>query len=321
MCTKLVPVAFDPAARCPRWERFLEEIMLGDRDVIEFLRRALALTLLGAVPEHVVLFLFGTGANGKTVFLEVVRALLGDYAATTPFRTLLHGGGEITGNDIVRLRGARLVTAVEAGGGARFDEEKLKLLTGGDTVVGRPLYGEFVEFRPQLTLWLATNHEPAIHGTDEGIWRRIQKVPFRWWAPPERRDPGLTETLVLELPGILAWATRGMAALLKGGLQSPDAVRGATENYRVEQDAVGQFVADRVETAEGARATKADVYEAYVAWAKACGIARPWTKIALGKGLRERRWSEQKSDGVDYWIGVRLKLAPESPPPRENPDY
>jgi putative DNA primase/helicase len=312
MMTKLAPVKFDPSAIAPQWERFFAEVLEGDPEVIGFLRRVAGLALVGAQLEHLIAFLYGTGANGKSVTLEVLRSVLGDYAAVTPFTTFLLGRGqEATGNDVVRLRGARLVTASEAGESQRFDEVRLKQLTGGDRVTARPLYGEYVEFTPQFTLLLATNYEPQVSGTDEGIWRRICQVPFTYFVPPEQRDPLLAERLRAEGSGILNWALAGLHEYLDGGLRAPERVQRATQAYREEQDIVGRWLEENIMIGlDPAKASvaKSVIYDNYRGWCKASGHL-PLSKINLGKRLRVRKpqIEERKSNGVDSWLGVEIK--------------
>lgn len=305
LITKLAPVEFDPDAKAPQWVRFLEEV-LPEEEVRAYVQRAVGYTLTGDTREHVLFLLYGTGANGKTTFLEVIRAALGDYARHTPFDTFLAGRGRGVPNDIARLVGARLVTAQEVDCGRRFSEALVKLLTGGDTVTARFLYGEFFEFRPQFKLFLAANHKPVIRGTDVAIWRRIQLIPFTVTIPPGRQDPQLPTRLLRELPGILAWAVRGCLAWQTRGLDAPPQVVGATAEYKAEMDVLGQFLVERC--AQGSRwATPAgDLYRAYAQWCERTG-ERPMSQRAFGMHLRERGFEPEKRAGYRWWRGLRLK--------------
>jgi putative DNA primase/helicase len=159
LLTKLVPVRYDPMATCPRWDAFLDQIMAGNQALIAYLQRAVGYALTGDTREQVLFLLYGTGANGKSTFLEVLRSLFSAYAAQADFATFLTRSYDTVRNDLARLTGARFVTAIEAGSGRHLDEVLIKQLTGGDRVTARYLYQEFFEFQPQLKLFLATNYK------------------------------------------------------------------------------------------------------------------------------------------------------------------
>lgn len=174
--------------------------------------------------------LHGTGANGKSTYLEVQRHVLGDYGATADFSSFMaskSSGGPR--NDLAKLHGSRFVTATEGEDGKRMAESFVKQITGGDTVTARFLYTEYFDFKPQFKLWLGTNHKPTIRGTDEGIWRRIRFIPFTVCIPHEKRDRKLLEKLKAEGAGILRWAIEGLMEYQNGGLQEPATVNNATE--------------------------------------------------------------------------------------------
>jgi putative DNA primase/helicase len=230
LMTKLVPASFDPEARCDRWERFLHRIMNGNTALIDFLRRAVGYSLTGQTSERCLFFLYGMGANGKSTFLEVLRALLARYAQQADFTSFLETPrGDGPRNDIARLIGARVVTSSEVGEGKRLNESLVKTLTGTDTVTARFLHAEFFEFKPQFKLWLAANHRPVVRGTDPAIWDRVRLIPFTVSIPPMERDSGLLAELLRELPGILAWSVAGCLEWLEKGLGTPPEVAAATE--------------------------------------------------------------------------------------------
>ena len=178
MATKISPVKYDPDAKWPTWERFLNQVTAGDKELQGYLQRCVGYSLTGETSEHALFLLYGKGANGKSTFLEVVRHVLGDYAQTADFASFMISKNQTIRNDIAKLNGARLVTATESESGKRMSETVVKQLTGGDTVSARFLYSESFEFVPQFKLWLATNHKPKIVGADDGIWRRIRLIPF-----------------------------------------------------------------------------------------------------------------------------------------------
>jgi putative DNA primase/helicase len=235
LITKLAPIDYDPHAKAPAWQAFLDRVLEGDQALAELLRRAVGYSLTGTTGEQVLFILHGAGANGKSTFLEILRALHGDYGQQAP-PELLVDRRNIIPNDVARLPGVRCLAAAESGEGGRLNESLVKSLTGGDTVAARFMRGEWFEFTPQFTPWLATNHKPTIRGTDEGIWRRIRLIPFNVTIPPDQRDPDLPAKLRAELPGILNWALEGCLAWQADGLTNPAAVEEATAEYRAEQD-------------------------------------------------------------------------------------
>ncbi len=306
LLTRLAPVPFDPDAACPRWDAFLLRCMGGDKALVGFLQRAVGYALTGHTSEQVLLLLYGTGANGKSTFLETIRALLGDYATQTDFTTFLKREGEGVRNDLARLVGTRFVSAVEAEAGVPLAEALVKQVTGGDIITARFLFREFFEFRPTFKLWLAANHKPNVRGSDHGIWRRIRLVPFTVTIPEVERDPKLLEKLAAELPGILDWAVRGCLDWREHGLGAPDAVKAATASYREEMDAFGGFLDEACVVHEAASVTAKELYTAYQAWCEANG-ERARSQKALAMGLRERGFAAVRTNKARGWAGLRLR--------------
>ncbi len=307
LITALAPVEYDPQADAPTWRAFLNHVMDGNAALIEFLGRAVGYSLTGDTTERIVFLLYGTGANGKTVFLESIRAMLGpEYSRRTPTETLLARRGTDIPNDVARLRGARLVSASESDEGRRLAESRIKDLTGGDTITARFMRAEFFEFRPEFKLWLATNHKPTVRGTDEGIWDRIRLIPFTVRIPEPERDKQLLDKLRDELPGILAWAGKGCRAWQKDGLSVPPEVRQATGAYRAEQDVLGAFLDERCVLQDNAQATAGDLFKMYREWAEAAG-ERAVSRTRFGLQLAERGLTKSRGHGGrTVWKGVGL---------------
>jgi putative DNA primase/helicase len=308
--TKLAPVTYDPDADCPKWKAFLQRIFNGNERLIRFVQRAVGYSLTGSTREQCLFFLYGTGANGKSTFLEVIRALLGDYAVTAEFSTFVADRKGSVRNDIARLHNARLVTAIEVGEGKRFAEELIKTLTGGDTVTARFLYREFFEFRPRFKVWLAANYKPEIRGSDYAIWRRLRLIPFTVTIPPEEQIPDLAEQLKGELSGILNWALEGLGDWLANGLQPPPEVTEATEAYRAEMDIVSLFVQDACVTDPKAVTPSKTLYDAFRDWCAENGHEL-LTPKQFGRRLSTKGFScgRARVEGKLYrcWFGLRLR--------------
>jgi putative DNA primase/helicase len=192
LITKISRVTYDPAAECPLWKQFLYEIMNYDKELVDFLQVAAGLSLTGDISEQAMFILFGSGANGKTTFLNTVSHILGDYAISTPTETFMVQRGDRQTNDLARLRGTRFVTTAESDAGTKLSEGLVKLCTGNEKINARFMYAEFFEFLPTFKIFLATNHKPTITGTDHGIWRRIRLIPFTTTIADDRQDKQTT---------------------------------------------------------------------------------------------------------------------------------
>lgn len=308
LLTRLVDVEYDAAAACPTWEQFLDRVMDGNDDLIAYLRRTIGYALTGDTGEQAMFLLYGTGANGKSTFLEVVRALVGDYGRQTdPTTFLARQNSDRIPNDIARLAGARFVSGIEVEEGRRLSEVLIKQVISGDTLTARFLNREFFEFRARFKLFLAANHKPVIKGTDEGIWRRIRLIPFTVTIPKPERDRTLLARLLDELPGILAWAVRGCLDWGARGLADPPEVLAATESYRSEMDVVGAFLDERCVRAPSARVECAALYAAYSRWCEEMGEFAI-SQRRFGQKIEERGFARVRStNGRWYRVGIGLR--------------
>jgi putative DNA primase/helicase len=303
---------FDITADCPRWIRFLSEVFSGDQDLMSFVQRAVGYSLTGDTSAQKLFLCWGSGANGKSVFLKVLGWLLGDYAANASFETFDAGKRNEASNDLAMLRGRRLVTIIETNEDRRLDEAKVKAVTGGDLITCRFLYGEFFTYAPTFKIWLAMNHKPIIRGTDRGIWRRIVLVPFTVNFEG-REDLVLEETLRAELPGILNWALTGLAAWRTGGLGTCAAVEAATESYRQESDELGKWLSEHATEDALAVWPSSDAYQDYHLWARNRGERFPMTQNSWGRSMTERRYQSERRfiNGRKQvvYLGIRARQA------------
>lgn len=304
-------VAFDAAATCPIWDAFIDQTYGGSAELISFVQRAVGYTLTGITSEQCFFILHGEGSNGKSTILKVLLQLFGSgYGRSTAFETFLASKPSAQGAprpDLVRLAGARLVTAVEPPQGSRFSEAVIKSITGGDPIVARNLFFGEIEFTPALKLWFSVNHRPRVSDTSHAMWRRIREIPHDHVIADDKQDKKLFWKLLAELPGILNWAIRGCLEWQVFGLPVSKSVEEATAEYKDEEDVVGNFLAECTEkdpigvACAGATA----LYGAYRAWATESGYGA-WSKVAFGKKLTEKRLHKKRKDTGWVYEGLRI---------------
>lgn len=252
LISKLSPVAYDPTATCPQFEKFVWQIMGGDIELVAYLKRLFGYSLTAEVLEEALTIFHGTGRNGKSTLLEIIRHILGTYAQNADFKTFIRSKSERIRTDLARMPGARLVTASESAEDQQLDEQLVKTVTGRDKMTARFLYGREFEFYAKAKVILSCNHKPTVQGMDIGFWRRLQMVPFTVTVSPQepnglepptegapKEDKGLRDRLIeQEAPGILAWLVQGCASWRGVGLKPPQKVLEATQAYRDESDTV-----------------------------------------------------------------------------------
>ena len=304
--TKITAVEYSENADCPRWTAFLDDIFGGDKDLIRYVQKAVGYSLTGATSEQCAFFLYGTGRNGKSTFIDIIRDIFGDYAANIQPETIMARSNQSTAinSDIARLKGARLVTSVEPNEGVRINEGLLKQLTGDDTVTARKLYGDEFEFKPEFKLWMATNHKPVIRGTDTGIWRRIHMIPFTCVIPEGKVDRRLKYKLSAELTGIFRWAVEGCLRWQKEGLKMPRAVLEEVREYRREMDVISAFVEDKCTVGKGLSVKSSQLFAAYLNWAEQNNEYR-MSSTKFGMELA-KRFEKVKGRGCNYYSGITL---------------
>jgi len=306
MLTKLSPVAYDVEAQPARWLAFLDRIFEGDEQLIKFIQKSIGYSLTGDTSEQCLFICHGVGANGKSVLLKTIAALIADYGQQVRTETLMVKSYQTVNNDIAALRGARFVSAIETDDGQKLAESTVKQLTGGDAVRARFLFQESFEFTPQFKIWLAANHRPEVKGSDHAIWRRIRLVPFNVIIPKAEQNPHFFESeLQDELPGILAWAVEGCLLWQHEGLGEPEAVTKATAEYREEMDILADFLSERCVIGEHYQATTTELYNAYETWCIANGEKAKSAKWLNGQ-LRDRGFEPGRSMSSRFWRGIGL---------------
>ncbi|MGA5764495.1 phage/plasmid primase, P4 family [Nonomuraea bangladeshensis] len=267
--TKVTACSPDPQADPGRWMSFLADTFGADQQLVAYLQRLIGYSATGSVSKHVLPFCVGSGGNGKGVFLESIVGVLGDYATTAPSGFLMAKASIQHETEIARLAGMRMVVCSEVADDDRFDEVKVKQLTGGDTLTARFMRQDHFTFKPTHHLWLMGNHQPSVRAGGRAFWRRLRLIPFEHEVPIEAMVDDLQGILATEHgPAVLAWIVAGAAQYAADGLQEPDSVKAATDHYAADQDTVARFVADACHTAASAQVQikVASLREAYERW-------------------------------------------------------
>jgi len=308
LLTRQMNVEYDPTATCPRWLSFLNRIFDQNRNLIEFIQKALGYSLTGDTGEDCLFILYGTGQNGKTTFLRTISEIWGDYALDTPTETLLVKERDNIPNDIARLRGARLVTSSESQEGRRFNEILIKKLTGRDRITARFLRQEFFEFDPTFKIWIATNHKPVVRENSIAFWRRIRLIPFTVQIPNEEVIPNFEKILLEEKEGIFNWILEGFRKWKENRLGIPEEVKKATQEYRDEMDVLAEFISTMCIENPEIKSTTKELYQAYCKWCEE-NSEEPINIRAFGRRLEERGYKAVRTgkNRERGWEGIGLK--------------
>jgi putative DNA primase/helicase len=307
LITVLVPLDYNPNARCDIWMNFLERVTGNNNELIIYLQRAVGYSLTGDTRSQTMFFLYGLGSNGKSTFITTVRKLTGGYGAKANTSLFMakdkNSGGP--SEDLANLQGKRFVMASEIEDGRRLAVVLIKEMTGGEVIRADRKYEHEVEFQPVHKIWLVGNHKPIITDTTLSIWRRVKLIPFTVTIGNKEINPDLPSKLEAELPGILAWAVRGCLEWQKYGLQEPKEVANATSDYRHEQDILGDFIDDYCLIKPAAAVSKHELKEAYEEWCNGTGT-QPASQKTFRARLVERGITEGKSGSTRYWKGITL---------------
>jgi putative DNA primase/helicase len=294
---------------CPRWLQFLSETTGDDADLIRFLQQWCGYSLTGITREHALVFVYGPGGNGKSVFMNVVTTVMGDYASTAPMDTFTAALADRHPTDLAMLRGARLVTASETEQGRAWAEARIKQMTGGDPIAARFMRQDFFTFRPTFKLFVVGNHKPVLRNVDEAARRRFNIVPFVIKPPTPDRE--LEQKLIQEAGAILQWMIEGCLDWQRYGLIRPASVVVATDAYFSDQDLFGQWLEDCCDMQPGNSRIwdrSADLFGSWTEYAHKAGD-KPGTKKAFGQSMQRRGLEPYRvpNQGARAFRFVRLK--------------
>jgi putative DNA primase/helicase len=292
---------------CPLWLAFLEDSTGGDADLIRFLQQWCGYCLTGDTREHALVFIYGPGGNGKSVFLNVLTAILGAYATTSAMDTFTASRSDKHPTDLAMLRGARLVTASETEEGRAWAEARIKQITGGDRITARFMRQDFFTFTPSFKLTIVGNHKPVLHNVDDAARRRFNIVPFT--RKPAQPDSQLEEKLKAEYPSILRWMIEGCLDWRRNGLIRPASVVEATDEYFIAQDLFGQWLQDECEVEPGNHyktESNTTLFQSWRTYSERAGESAGSQK-AFAENMQRRGLERYRNYTDRGFIGIRLK--------------
>lgn len=310
LLTRGLDINFDPEALCPNWLKFLRHVFNFDEQLFRYVWTALGYSLTGRTREQKFFFLYGSGRNGKSTFMTTIMRILGPYAARTQAETLMldkkgRRPGEAS-SDLATLRGKRFITSAEIPMNAALNEALIKGFTGSEIITCRPLYSGEIQYIPEGKVWMAGNYKPRIEGTDEGIWRRTQLIPFTVYIPDDKIDMHLEEKLIAESEGILAWMVEGARMWYEGGLPACDLIEQETRHYRSDEDPFSSFFETQISKSDSSKSNVRirEIFSLYQAWALEEGVERVMDIRQLSKALVNRGFVKKKSNGDSVFQGI-----------------
>jgi P4 family phage/plasmid primase-like protien len=307
--TRRAPVAYSPGLRNPRWEQFIDYATGGDKELQNWIQKAVGYTLTGNNNHDLMFLVYGPPGSGKNTFVEAIVKALGtkQYAWPLDSSVLAANDGSANRSDEyhwAQLRGRRMVWVDELPESERLKENAVKKLTGSSEISARSPGEQPFTFEAQAKLWVTTNHRPAI--LDDAMWRRLRPIP--WSHVPEKSDPDLKAYLFdVEggLPGVLAWAVEGAVKYLGSSAKDPlgmcSAVEEASSIYRKEQDRIGLFLEEELAESEGNEIQVKKVYATYKMWAGERG------EYPLSLGNFQRRLMDRGLNVVGQGSSALLK--------------
>lgn len=305
LITKIANVEYKPRARCKKYDSFMEQVQ-PDPLMRAWLDQWGGLSMTGDITQQKLAFFYGQGRNGKGVTVETWAHIAGDYAGSIPIESFLAGGGQRRGDqatpDIARLPGVRFLRVSEPSKGGALNEGLVKMVTGGDPVDARHLNKGFFTYLPEFKMTISGNHKPKIKDNSDGIWRRMQLVPWDVQIPWADVDAALGEKLKAEAPGIFNRLMRGLLDMLANGLAEPAQIKAATQQYRDDSDPLGRFLAQCCELDEAGKTPSQELYQLFLAWGKEAGAAE-WTTQGFAAAMRDKGFKDKHSNGTK-WLGL-----------------
>ncbi len=308
LITKISPVRHNQKATAPRFMEFLRRIMREDECLINYVQRSLGYSMTGNISEQIWFYCSGGGDNGKSTLLNTIMNVMGDYATHTSSDMWMADSknSSTASPDLARLPGIRLIVTSEPTSGRKLSESRLKVFTGGEPIVCRRLYKEEFSYVPSGKLFLTANNHLTITEQDHGTWRRIRMIPFDVQIPDEEKDKDLFEKLKEEYEGILVWLVQGAIAWFESGLPENQRVSDTTANYRIEMDALDDFLKlDRFILEADQQIESSQLYRIYVNHCEDIKV-KPMSRSQFGRQLHAKGY-ESRQVGRNRrrcWIGI-----------------
>jgi putative DNA primase/helicase len=310
LITRIIPINYNPDAESPLWDDTLDQTCSHDDNLKQFIKRAAGYSATGSTKDMATFLTQGSGFNGKSTLLGVIHDVLGPYAHEVDPRVFMVSRNDRTGpnEDIADLYRKRFVIGAEINEQMRLSVSLVKRLTGGEQLRFERKFEHGFNFKPELKLWLMSNHEPMIADSTNSIWGRIKKIPFNHFFGPDERNPNLRQQLVTEHgEAVLAWLIHGVMEWCEFGLSEPVIVKDATEEYRKSQDVLREFLAEKCNIEPNATVLGHDLYRCYQNWCSVAGEKRELGKITFGKLLREKGLTTFSGTGnAQFWKGIEL---------------
>lgn len=306
MLTKITDVTYDPNAKCPKWLESLNKAFQGSEGLIKYYQKLAGYTMTGNTQEQCFFLLWGSGANLKTTLLNVQEAVLGDYARKADTSSFMKKDSRSASGDLVRLRGARFVKAIESDLGQKLAENLIKTVCGDDGIVCRQIYEREQEYNVEFKLLLATNNKPVINGTEKGIWRKVKLIPFTYTIPDKERVKDYHKILIAEeLSGVLNWMLEGCMLWQKEGLGDCKEVSDATAIYKNENDSVAKFLNDSTVGEPGSKISASVTHAAYLQYCNEMGeYAKSVKEFKVEMENKNYEW-RRESAGM-MWLDLKL---------------
>lgn len=295
-----------PTSDCPIWRSVIAEACAGHVGLDRYIQKIAGYALSGSDSEQQLFFAYGTGANSKGVVFNTLQKILGTYAHVANHDLLLASNTPRHPTDLAALRGKRFAVASELPEGAKWDEQRLKSITGGDMVSARVMRGDFFTFDLELTLVVFANHKPSFHSVDESVRRRVRLLPFSNTVPPHKRDKDLPKKLEPEWPAILRWMIEGCLMWQAEGLEPPLCVKEASEEYMTNEDVLGGFLADNATIDPDAWTSRRQLWSRYKEWIQEEG-SPGWKANDFYNALSSRGFTPLKRNGERGFSGLRVE--------------
>jgi len=310
--TEVAPAPVYIPGRAPNWENFLDDLCKGDAELADFLQRYMGYCLTGDMSEKKLAFVWGSNSNtGKSTFVNAVMYAIGSYAKGVDVDAFMGQRGNT--DSLAQLPGVRLASATEASAGQKWDDKIIKGITGGDRIEARRLHQSFFTFQPQFKLLIAGNHRPSLASVDVAMLKRVLIVPMNNAVEEENIDRLLGQKLQAEAPQILRWMIEGALSWLKRGLDAPEAVLVATEEYVEEEDILAAWIDECCDLDPEHWVSTADLFSNWSQWNRGRGAGKGGTQISFGRMLsaeaekKDRSFEKKRTNVANGWSGIQLK--------------